>query len=59
MIDGATLTIIPPIITSILAYAVAIKKSKLAQAKVITEIQLKALEVVSSSEQKMREEMRR
>jgi chromosome segregation ATPase len=55
MIDAAIYSIIP----SILAWFVAQKRAKIAYTKVITEVQIKALDVVSKSEQTMREEIRK
>jgi hypothetical protein len=52
------ITIIPPILTSILAGMVAMKKSKVSHIKTVTEMQVKALEIVSKAEEKMREEIR-
>lgn len=60
MIDYSNiLTIIPPIVTSILTWIVASKKSRVSYLKLITDVQVKALDVVSKSEEKMREEIRK
>lgn len=58
MVDG-TLTIIPPIIASILTYVVAMKRAKLIQIKTIAEIQAKAIELVQKAEEQMRSELRK
>lgn len=58
MIDGTILTIIPPIIASVLTYIVAAKRSKINQLKAIAEIQNKAIELVQNAEEKMRLELR-
>jgi len=58
MIDQTTLTIIPPIVASILGYILAMKRSKITQIKTITEIQTKAIELVQKAEEQMRSELR-
>lgn len=59
MIDGTILTIIPPILASVLTYAVAMKRAKLVQLKTISEIQAKAIELVQKAEEEMRNELRK
>ena len=58
MIDSTVLTIIPPLIASVFAYIIANKRAKLQYANTVTNIQTRALEIVSSSEEKMRMEIR-
>lgn len=57
MIDGTILAIIPPIVASILTYIVASKKARVQYAKVVADMQSKAVEVVSAQEEKMRQEI--
>lgn len=59
MIDGTLLTIIPPIIASLVTYGVAMKRSKLVQLKTISEIQSKAIDLVQKAEEEMRIELRK
>jgi hypothetical protein len=59
MIDGTILTIVPPIVASVLAYMVATKRSRLLQLKTISEIQSKAIELVQKAEEQMRIELRK
>jgi hypothetical protein len=59
MVDGTIITIIPPILASILTYAIATKRSKLTQLKTISEIQSKAIELVQKAEEQMRTELRK
>jgi hypothetical protein len=58
MIDTTIITIFPPILASVLTYAIAVKRSKLIQLKTIAEIQSKAIELVQRSEEQMRLELR-
>ena len=57
MIDGAILSIIPPLAASILTYIVANKKSRIEQAKVSSDIQSHAIEQVRLAEERMRSEI--
>lgn len=57
MIDTALLSIIPPIVAAILTYVVASKRARIQYAKVIVDMQSKAVEVVSAQEEKMRKEI--
>ncbi len=57
MIDGAILSIIPPLAAAILTYVVANKKARIEQAKILTDIQIQAIEQVRIAEEKMRSEM--
>jgi len=52
------LTILPPVVASLFAYAIATKKAKITYAKNTAEIQLKTFELINSSQEKMREEMK-
>ncbi len=57
MIDGAILTIIPPLAAAILTYVIANKKARIEQAKVLAEGQAKAIEQVRLAEDRMRSEI--
>ncbi len=58
MVDGTTITIIPPILASVLTYLIAVRRSKVVQIKTISEIQAKAIELVQKAEEQMRLELR-
>lgn len=58
VIDPTLLNIIPPVAASILAFLVATKRAKIQYANTISNIQYKAIEIVSAAEQKMRSEIR-
>lgn len=59
MVDGTIFTIIPPILASVLTYAVAMKRAKIIQLKTITEIQSNAIALVQKAEEEMRKELRK
>lgn len=58
MFDSVFLTIIPPIIASVLAYLVANKRAKIQYANTVAGIQYKAIQIVSEAEKKLRDEIR-
>jgi len=51
------LEIIPPIIAAVVTYIIASKKAKIQYAKMMTDIQSKAIQTVVSEEEKMRKEI--
>ena len=57
MIDASILNIIPPLIAAILTYIIASKRSRLQQARVLADMQEKAIDAVGKAEAKMREEL--
>lgn len=57
MIDGTIISVIPPILASIVTYAISTKKSRLVQLKAIAEIQDKAIQLVQRAEEQMRLEL--
>ena len=57
MIDLAALSVIPPIIAAILTYIVANKRARIQYAKIVSDMQSKAVEIVSAQEEKMRKEI--
>lgn len=57
MIDATILTVIPPIIASVLTYIVSNKRSRLLHAKLLADMQSEAIEQVRLSEEKMRAEI--
>lgn len=59
MIEGSLLTIIPPVVASVLTYIVANKRSKLNQIKIITDIQTRAIEMVQQSGEQLRLELKK
>lgn len=57
MIDATILAVIPPIVASVLTYIVSNKRSRLQHAKLLADMQSKAIEQVQESEEKMRAEI--
>ncbi len=57
MIDGAILSIIPPLVAAVLTYIVSNKKARAESAKVLAEVQTQAIEQVRLAEEKMRSEI--
>jgi len=57
MIDGAILSIIPPLIAAVLTYIVSNKKARIQHAKVLADVQSQAIEQVRAIEEKMRSEI--
>jgi uncharacterized protein (DUF3084 family) len=57
MIDGAILSIIPPLVAAVLTYIVSSKKSRIQNAKVLADVQHQAIEQVRLAEEKMRSEI--
>lgn len=57
MIDGAIVSIIPPLIAAVFTYIVASKRARIQYAKMISDMQSHAIEQVRISEQKMRDEI--
>lgn len=57
MIDGALLSIIPPVLAAVFTYLIANKKSRIQQAKVLSEVQAQAIEQIRLVEEKMRLEI--
>ncbi len=57
MIDGAIISIIPPLIAAILTYIVASKRARIQYARLMSEMQTHAIEQVRLSEEKMRAEI--
>jgi len=57
MIDATILTVIPPIVASVLTYIVSNKRSRLLHAKLLAAMQSEAIEQVRLSEEKMRAEV--
>jgi len=49
--------IIPPLITALLTYFVANKRTRLQQAKLTTDMQIRAIEAIKSAESDMRKEI--
>jgi len=57
MIDSTIATSIPAIFTAMLAYAISSKKSSFQNAKLLADVQTKAIEQVRVAEEKMRNEV--
>jgi len=57
MIDGAILSIIPPLVAAVLTYIVSNKKARMQHAKVLADVQTQAIEQVRLAEEKMRSEI--
>jgi len=57
MIDGAILSIIPPLVAAVLTYIVSNKKARMQHAKVLADVQNQAIEQVRLAEEKMRSEI--
>jgi len=57
MIDGAILSIIPPLIAAVLTYIVSTKKSRVQNAKILSDVQIQAIEQVRIAEESMRAEV--
>ena len=57
MIDTAIIAIIPPVVAAILTYVVANKRARIQYAKVIADMQSRAVELVAAQEEKMRKEI--
>lgn len=57
MIDGAILSIIPPIVAAVLTYIVSNKKARIQNAKALADVQNQAIEQVRLAEEKMRSEI--
>lgn len=57
MIDATILTVIPPIIAAVFTYIISNKRSRLLHAKLLADMQTKAIEQVQLSEEKMRSEI--
>jgi len=57
MIDGAILSVIPPLVASVLTYIVSNKKARIQHAKVLADVQSQAIEQVQLAEEKMRAEI--
>ena len=50
--------IIPPILTAIITYIIAAKRTRLKQAQVLAEIQANAIKVVAEIEERLRKELK-
>lgn len=50
--------IIPPVLTAILTYIIAVKRTRLKQAQVLAEIQSNAIKVVAEIEERLRKELK-
>lgn len=57
MLDATILSIIPPLVAAVLTYIVSTKKARIEHAKVLADMQNKAIEQVRSAEEKMRREI--
>jgi uncharacterized coiled-coil DUF342 family protein len=57
MIEAAIISIIPPLVAAVLTYVIASRRSKIQQAKILSEMQGKAIETVAAAEAKMRAEL--
>lgn len=57
MIDGAILSIFPPLVAAVLTYLIANKRARLAHAKLLADMQSSAIEQVTLAEEKMRKEI--
>ena len=58
MIDGAVIIkIIPPLVTTLVGYVVASKRSRIHSAKILSDMQVQAIEQISKAEEKMRAEI--
>lgn len=57
MLDATILSIIPPLVAAVLTYIVSTKKARIEHAKVLADMQNKAIEQVRSAEEKMRKEI--
>lgn len=57
MIDGAIVSVIPPLIAAIVTYIVAGKRARVQYAKITADIQSQAIEQVRLAEEKMRAEI--
>ena len=57
MIDGTIVNVIPPLVAAILTYVIASKRARIQHAKLLADMQNQAIDQVTKSEEKMRQEI--